>query len=137
IIQSVGELSTLIELGCGSGEKIALLAAALRRGRGVRVHLVDISATALELSERTLASLPHVSVVTHRAFYQAGLRDALAARSARGATLVVFLGSNIGNFDVAEAHAFLRGVRLALAPGDALLLGADLVKSEPDLLLAY
>jgi uncharacterized SAM-dependent methyltransferase len=50
---------------------------------------------------------------------------------------VVFLGSNIGNFDPPAADAFLRGVRDALGAGGALLLGTDLVKPEADLLLAY
>mgnify|MGYP003694423487 CR=1 FL=1 len=44
--------------------------------------------------------------------------------------LVLLLGSNIGNFDAPAAHEFLRAIRGALAPGDALLLGADLVKPE-------
>ena len=51
--------------------------------------------------------------------------------------LVLLLGSNIGNFDMPAAHEFLRAIRGALAPGDALLLGADLVKPERDLQLAY
>ena len=51
--------------------------------------------------------------------------------------LVLLLGSNIGNFDMPAAHGFLRAIRDALAPGDALLLGADLVKPERDLQLAY
>jgi L-histidine N-alpha-methyltransferase len=50
---------------------------------------------------------------------------------------VLLLGSNIGNFDMPAAHEFLCAIRGALAPGDALLLGADLVKPEPDLQLAY
>jgi uncharacterized SAM-dependent methyltransferase len=51
--------------------------------------------------------------------------------------LVLFLGSNIGNFDAPAAVDFLRRIRRALAPGDQLLLGADLVKPEPELMLAY
>src|SRR5581483_2947419 len=51
--------------------------------------------------------------------------------------LVLLLGSNIGNYDPPGAAAFLRGVRARLRRGDALLLGADLVKPEPELLLAY
>jgi uncharacterized SAM-dependent methyltransferase len=51
--------------------------------------------------------------------------------------LVLFLGSNIGNFDPPAAREFLARIRRALRPGDALLLGADLVKPEKDLLLAY
>jgi uncharacterized SAM-dependent methyltransferase len=51
--------------------------------------------------------------------------------------LVLLLGSNIGNFDTPAAAAFLARIRAALAPGDQLLLGADLVKPVNDLLLAY
>jgi uncharacterized SAM-dependent methyltransferase len=51
--------------------------------------------------------------------------------------LVLLLGSNIGNFDTPAADEFLRQIRVALAPRDFLLLGADLVKPERDLLLAY
>src|SRR5204863_4267507 len=58
-------------------------------------------------------------------------------RGGRAATLALFLGSNIGNFDRPAAEAFLGGIRAALGPGDSLLIGADLVKPEPDLLLAY
>ena len=52
--------------------------------------------------------------------------------------LVLLLGSNIGNFDPPAAHDVPRSAfARALAPGDLLLLGADLVKPERDLLLAY
>ena len=51
--------------------------------------------------------------------------------------LALFLGSNIGNFDPPGADAFLRGIRSALVRSDVFLIGADLVKPERDLLLAY
>jgi uncharacterized SAM-dependent methyltransferase len=50
---------------------------------------------------------------------------------------VLFLGSNIGNFDTPAAGRFLQRLRDALEPGDLMLLGADLVKPEPELILAY
>jgi L-histidine N-alpha-methyltransferase len=50
---------------------------------------------------------------------------------------VLFLGSNIGNFDPPQAAALLRNIRAALRPGDTLLLGLDLVKPEAVLQLAY
>lgn len=129
---------TLIELGSGSGEKVALLAEALRtRRRRVAIHLIDISPTALELSERTLGALEHVSVVGHRATYEEGLRRAARERTAKGGLLVLFLGSNIGNFDPPASQEFLAEIRAALRSGDALLLGADLVKPENELMLAY
>lgn len=138
MVAPVGDPVTLTELGCGSGEKIAMVAEALRlRRRPVTVHLIDISPSALELSERTLGRLEHVSVVGHRATYEEGLRHAARDRPAGGAMLALFLGSNIGNFDPPAAGEFLSEIRRALRPGDALLLGADLVKPERDLLLAY
>jgi uncharacterized SAM-dependent methyltransferase len=102
-----------------------------------RVHLIDISPDALELSERTLGRFDHISVVGHRATYEEGLRHAARDRPPQGTMLVIFLGSNIGNFDPPAAQEFLREIRRALRPGDALLLGADLVKPEKELLLAY
>jgi L-histidine N-alpha-methyltransferase len=138
VVETLADPLTLVELGCGNGEKIARVAEALRsRRRGVSVHLIDISPTALELSERTLNRFEHVSVVGHRATYEEGLRRAAAERTGRGTMFVLFLGSNIGNFDPPAAHDFLSEIRRALRPGDALLLGADLVKPERELLLAY
>jgi len=128
----------IVELGCGSGEKIVILAEALQAaGRHGRVHLIDISRQALEQSERTLGRLRHISVVGHRDTYEVGLRRAAQQREAGSPVLVLLLGSNIGNFDAPAAGEFLRAIRGALVPGDALLLGADLVKTEDALRLAY
>ncbi len=52
-------------------------------------------------------------------------------------TVVLFLGSTIGNLDPGESVAMLRDLRSALAPGDALLLGADLRKDRAVLEPAY
>ena len=138
MVEPLQDPITLVELGCGSGEKLALIAEALRgRRKRVLVHLIDISPDALELSERTLGGLEHVSVVGHRATYEVGLRHAASQRPAAGTMLVLFLGSNIGNFDTPAAEEFLADIRSDLRPGDALLLGVDLVKPEHELMLAY
>ncbi|HJR57755.1 MAG TPA: L-histidine N(alpha)-methyltransferase [Vicinamibacterales bacterium] len=128
---------TIVELGCGSGEKLLLLAEALQaRGASAHVHLIDISSQALEQTEQRLTRL-HLSVVGHQSTYEDGLRKATAARTGGGRMLVLLLGSNIGNFDPPAAGAFLRRIRATLAAGDFLLLGADLTKPERDLILAY
>jgi dimethylhistidine N-methyltransferase len=133
-----GKVPLIVELGCGSGEKIVILAEALQSaGAHARVHLIDLSPQALEQSERTLGRLDHISVVGHRETYEVGLRRAAGTRDGGHPVLVLLLGSNIGNFDMPAAHEFLSAIRGALAPGDALLLGADLVKPERDLQLAY
>jgi dimethylhistidine N-methyltransferase len=134
---ALSDLTTSVELGCGSGTKLALFVESMHRARPILVRLVDISPMALELSARTLGRLSHVSVVGHRAPYGPGLRDAVARRPSQGSMLVLFLGSNIGNFHPDAAAAFLRDVRASLRPGDGFLLGADLVKPEPEILRAY
>jgi dimethylhistidine N-methyltransferase len=129
---------TIVELGCGSGEKLVMLADALQaRGGSARVHLIDISSQALEQTEQRLTRLHHFSVVGHQSTYEEGLRRAAAAREGDGPMLVLLLGSNIGNFDTPAALAFIKRIRLALRPGDLLLLGADLVKPARDLVVAY
>ncbi len=139
ILRSVGPLSAIVELGSGSGEKLRiLLEAGPSSASGLlRVHLVDVSPAALELSARALASLEGVETSSYESSYEEGLRAATTQIGGAGGTLVLFLGSNLGNFDRPAADAFLRGVRGDLTTGDALLLGTDLVKPERELLLAY
>ncbi|HVH30022.1 MAG TPA: L-histidine N(alpha)-methyltransferase [Vicinamibacterales bacterium] len=146
-------LTRIVELGPGNGSKLRTLLGAAGYGPAeaghhgehshgaaqsgdYEIHLVDVSATALDEASRALAMFEDARVIGHVATYEAGL-DEIARQGTPGRTLVLFLGSNIGNFDRPCAEAFLRGTRSALARGDQLLIGADLVKPEADLLLAY
>jgi dimethylhistidine N-methyltransferase len=146
ILARVDPLATLIELGPGSGDKLAaLVASGGARDRRLAVHLVDVSRAALEQAGRTLSALDvDLAVFAHQATYESGLIETHAQLSRAcpepgrgGRTLVLFLGSNIGNFDPPGADEFLRTIRSSLSGGDMLLIGADLVKPERDLLLAY
>jgi dimethylhistidine N-methyltransferase len=125
----------IIELGCGNGEKLATLLAGFGR-REIDVDLIDVSASALARSRAAVERPQVVRVTTHEATYDTGLVD-LASGHPYGDSLVLLLGSNIGNFDPPDASALLQMVRGTLGPGDGLLLGVDLVKPERDLLLAY
>ena len=129
---------TLVELGGGNGEKLALLIEPLVRTLpDLRVALVDVSATALDLAIRTLGRFPGLRVAGHQVTYEDGLRHVAAGRSGDGTMMVAFLGSNIGNLDPSAARTFLGTLRSALRAGDRLVLGADLVKPEAELVLAY
>jgi L-histidine Nalpha-methyltransferase len=125
----------LVELGSGSSEKTRLLLDALRAGGTLETYVpVDVSDSALELAGRALiADYPGLAVHALIADFQAGLD----LPEAEGPRLVAFLGGTIGNLLPAERAAFLAMVRAALAPGDALLLGTDLVKDERTLVAAY
>jgi dimethylhistidine N-methyltransferase len=128
---------SIVELGVGSGEKLATLVRAIPAGTPLALHLIDISAAALAETAARLAGFPQVTVAQYEGTYEDGLRAAAGAVGGHARALALFLGSNIGNFESAAARALLASIRRALRPGDALLLGADLVKPDSELLLAY
>ena len=66
-----------------------------------------------------------------------GLRAVAGRRAPGKGLLVLFLGGAIGNFEPEAAIQFVDSIRRELAPGDALLLGTDLVKPTAQLLDAY
>ena len=127
---------TLAELGGGSGEKIALLIGAAAEPFPL-IQLIDISAAALEMARYRLQAIGVRDVMTHHLAYEQGLMHAVEQRPPGASLVVLFLGSNIGNFTPEAARDLLTRIRQSLRPGDALLLGTDLVKPERELLLAY
>jgi L-histidine Nalpha-methyltransferase len=137
IVASVDGQTTLLEMGSGSASKTRLIIEALLRKQAELLFIpVDISATALDSSSRILLqSYPQLKVEAYASDYFAGLAE--LAKTERGRTLALFLGSNISNFDPEEAHKFLRALRQVLHEGDALLLGADLKKEKHVLESAY
>lgn len=138
ILAAAGMCERLIELGCGNGEKLdLLLGSEPADGLPHRIDLVDVSPSALAAASRLISEDRDVVVVTHQQRYEEGIRTATASRVAGERIGVVFLGSNIGNFDPPGAEAFLATVRDSLRLSDSLVIGADLVKPERELLLAY
>ena len=127
---------SLAELGCGSGEKLAILAEAAGEPFPL-IQLIDISSAALDMARDRLYAAGFRSVLAHHATYEEGLVRAARYRPTDGTLVLLFLGSNIGNFDPPVAHDLMRKMRASLRDGDALLLGTDLVKPERQLLLAY
>lgn len=121
------------EFGSGSGRKTAVLLRALKP-RPV-YHPIDVSAAALLMCSRELAGV--ATVLPEEGDYLVGLARVLAQRPAGERLLLLFLGSTLGNFRPDDGLAFLRTVRSRLRAGDALLLGADLIKDARALILAY
>jgi L-histidine Nalpha-methyltransferase len=138
ILGAYGPFARIVELGSGGGGKLATLLATRPAGAApLRLDLIDVSRAALDAAAQLLRAFDGVDVVGYQADYEAGIGDMVGQGTGRGPALVLLLGSNIGNFDPADAVALMRRIREPLGSGDALLLGADLVKPEADLLLAY
>lgn len=127
----------IAELGVGSGEKLATIVRQVPAERLAAIHLIDVSGAALDAAAARVAAGGDVVVMRCEGTYEEGLERLGGATGSAVRTLVLFLGSNIGNFDRAAAGRLLAGIRGALRGGDLLLLGADLVKPAGRLVLAY
>ncbi|HZP16467.1 MAG TPA: L-histidine N(alpha)-methyltransferase [Terriglobales bacterium] len=136
IIQAAGPPLSVIELGAGTAAKTAtLLRAAARRQIRVKYFPVDISPSALaEARRRVREELPGALVRPVLTDFCDGFHF---LQDVPGRKLVLYLGSSIGNFDWEDATALLRRVREQLSPGDAFLLGTDMVKDPAILVPAY
>ena len=127
----------IVELGPGHGRKArVVLEQVLRRQAGVSFYAIDISRTALHGCQRNLEDLSGVAFTAIEATFLEGLARLPPAREGHR-RVVFFLGSNLSNFDRVESLQFLKDVRAALRPGDALVLSADLEKPPERLLSAY
>ena len=127
----------LAELGSGDGLKTRVLLQALQaRQASFRYLPIDISGTSVE---ELLAALdkefPAVETEGLVGDYFEGLR--WLSKSHPGRTVVLFLGSNIGNFSRAESRVFLHSLWYALNDGDQVLIGFDLKKDIDVMLDAY
>lgn len=125
----------VVELGSGSGVKTHPILERLGQREPVVYYPIDVSRAALETCARELGPLGDVFPLALD--YLPGLRHVVERRAAGQRLIVLFLGSTIGNFEPEAAIGFLLGVRACLLPGDALLLGTDLVKPVEQLLAAY
>lgn len=118
----------VVELGSGSSRKTRLLLTAMHEGTGGDRYL------ALEVSEDALrgaAAALTVDLAWLRVDGVVGDFDHhLGALPRQGRGIVAFLGGTIGNLTPAEQAGFVAAVVAGMAPGDAFLLGVDLVPSD-------
>ncbi len=137
IVAKLPKDASLVEFGSGNSSKTRLLIEALlRRSRSLKYHPIDISSSALASSaSELLQHYPSLEVRTIHAEYFDGMES--LSTITKGPKLILFLGSNIGNFEPAEAVNFLREIRTRMNPEDRLLVGVDMVKDLAVLEAAY
>lgn len=127
----------LIEMGAGDGLKTRILLRHLYENQiPFTYYPIDISSNVLNQLQETLREeLPGLSVKAIQGTYH----EALEARAwdRERPSLMLFLGSNIGNFLEGEAMGLLEELSKALRPGEMLLAGFDLKKDPEVILKAY
>ena len=127
----------LVDLGAGDALKTKILLGELHQQQHNFEYVpIDISGDAMQqLNDSLQQELPAVEVQAVVGEYLQALDWLQENKPAR--KVVLFLGSNIGNFEPAEGIAFLKSIRSSLRKGDMLLLGVDLRKDPGTILRAY
>ncbi|WP_416982138.1 L-histidine N(alpha)-methyltransferase [Streptomyces sp. T028] len=126
---------SLVELGSGSSTKTKLIIEALGPA-GLHYVPVDVSADALhQAGAQLVRDYPGIRLHALRTDFTAPL--VLPELPEAGPRIVAFLGSTLGNFRRPARGPFLRGLRDIMRPEDFLLIGADLVKDEQEMIAAY
>ena len=126
---------SLVELGAGSATKTRIILDAMRTHECAALYVpIDVSrdfleATALQLKAEysNIRIVPVVSDIT----------EPYALPEMPGPTLLVFLGSTIGNFPREPAVSLLSHLARSMSPTDRFLLGADLRKDPEVIHRAY
>lgn len=132
-VENTEEPIQLVEFGAGDGLKTKLLLEYLLNKKVDFEYIpIDISSSVLDQLQQSLNNKwPQLKCLPIADTYF----DALAQLPSEKKKLVLFLGSNIGNFNLSEASEFIKQVNQNLNSGDYFLLGVDL-KKDPRLILA-
>ena len=127
----------LIELGAGDGTKTAVLVEHfLRQNADITYAPIDISQEALDaLTEKFNREFPALKMNAMNGDYFKIL-ESLKDNSGRR-KILLFLGSNIGNFSREQAVAFFRSLRAVMSDNDLLFIGFDLQKDPHVIAAAY
>ncbi|MCC9165558.1 L-histidine N(alpha)-methyltransferase [Pontibacter harenae] len=127
----------LIDLGAGDALKTKILLKALQNQQSDFDYVpIDISGDAISHLHQNLDfEFPNIKSNAVIGEYFQALEWLQQNKSER--KVVLFLGSNIGNFDATESLSFLHSIRSYLTAGDKLLLGVDLRKDPYTILKAY
>ncbi|MDX2301284.1 MAG: L-histidine N(alpha)-methyltransferase [Microscillaceae bacterium] len=137
IFQSDAPQFELIEFGAGDGLKTKiLLEYFLKQSSRFKYIPIDISSAALKgLLEDLSKTLPKLQVEGVCDDYFKALKKLKLDSSVH--KVVLFMGSNIGNFTPEQAQRFLVAIQENLNPGDLLMIGFDLKKNPHIVLNAY
>ncbi len=133
-IAALSDADTLVELGSGTSDKTRLLLDALRdAGTLQRFAPFDVAEATLRDATRIGRAYPEVQVDAVVGDFERHLRHLPSG----GRRLIAFLGGTIGNLAPAPRASLLSELARQMAPGDAFLVGTDLIKDRRRLLAAY
>ena len=126
----------IIELGPGDGSKSKIIINGfLKCNYIVNYYPIDISKKALELLNKTIKESNRLKINGIVSEYFEGLRYVKTISQNR--QLVLFLGSNIGNFERSESIKFMKKIYNNISNNSYIFAGFDLKKDIRKLNKAY
>jgi len=136
-IIALGTGFNLVELGAGDGLKTKILLHYLNSVQADFTYFpIDFSSSVLEeLTESLADELPDMKVKPLEDTYRGALKHREWDNGKP--TLILFLGSNLGNFSEDEALDVLDHLRVGTSKSDMVLIGFDLKKNPQTILNAY
>jgi dimethylhistidine N-methyltransferase len=138
IVKALPSEFSLIELGAGDGRKTrVLLEEMFEQKKDFEYLPIDISESAItEMTTKFVSDYtPQLKMHGVVGEYIEGLRWVKENRDKP--KVILFLGSNLGNFNETQAIVFLRTIWNSLEAGDVFIMGVDLKKDIDVMLDAY
>jgi dimethylhistidine N-methyltransferase len=126
----------IVELGAGDGQKTIEFLRCLKEKNVDFTYIpIDISQEANDmLLSNVVSALGDIKVAPLTGDYFDMLGQ---LRQDEKPSMVLFLGSNIGNYTLEDASALLGEINKGMRKGDALLIGVDLKKNPHVIAKAY
>jgi len=133
----IGQSFQLVDLGAGDAKKTKVLLEHFYKNNASFSYIpIDINRDVLEDLEESLnRDIPGLETLPVLAEYFDALKWIKETQNQK--KLVLFLGSNVGNFTKKTAASFLKQMHDVLNEGDMLLIGIDLKKDPNRIIHAY
>lgn len=136
ILKKQSDKWNIIELGAGDGTKTIIFLEKLLENKIDLTYIpLDISENILEENKQNVKEkIPSANVQSvHGNYFETF--DKVVSKEVNN--LVLFMGSNIGNYGLEEAEEFLTWIQSKMNPNDLILVAFDLKKNPKKVLAAY
>ncbi|RDW74477.1 DUF323 domain protein [Aspergillus mulundensis] len=140
LVEKIPSNAQLLELGSGNLRKIEILLREFERaGKPVDYYALDLSLSELERTFSNVAVEEYKSVGFHglHGTYDDGHTWLSDPKNRERPTVVLSMGSSLGNFSPPEAAAFLAGFAKLMKPSDMMVIGLDACEDPQRVYKAY
>ncbi|KAE8370028.1 Aldehyde/histidinol dehydrogenase [Aspergillus caelatus] len=140
IVERIPDNAQLLELGSGNLRKIEILLREFERvGKRVDYYALDLSLSELQrtFAEVSIDDYTHVGLHGLHGTYDDAVTWLNSPKNRKRPTVIMSMGSSLGNFDRPGAAKFLSQYASLLGPSDMMIIGLDGCKDPGKVYRAY